>query len=75
MLFIIVNGEWKTSKASDMVIDPMNGEEFLKMPSTQSSELQPFIDSMQDCPRYGLHNPLHQVDRYFLILHLYIKKS
>lgn len=54
------------SKSTEKIVDPMNGEVFLHLPNTEKSELSPFIESMTSCPRYGLHNPLHNVDRYLL---------
>ncbi|TMW63749.1 hypothetical protein Poli38472_002690 [Pythium oligandrum] len=64
--FNLVHGEWvKTAKTED-IIDPMNGEVFMRMPATQSSELEPFVESMAKCPKHGLHNPFKNVQRYLL---------
>lgn len=59
-----VNGEWTKAAETETIVDPLNGEPFLQMPATQSSELQPFVDSMAKCPKHGLHNPFKNVQRY-----------
>lgn len=59
-----VHGEWVKSAKTENIVDPMNGEVFLKMPATQSSELAPFVESMALCPKHGLHNPFKNVQRY-----------
>jgi 1-pyrroline-5-carboxylate dehydrogenase len=48
------------------IVDPMNGEKFIKMPDTQVDELQPFIDAAASCPKTGLHNPLKNKERYVM---------
>ena len=35
----LVNGKWQLAAATENVIDPMNGDVFLKMPDTSSDEL------------------------------------
>jgi 1-pyrroline-5-carboxylate dehydrogenase len=59
-----VNGEWTSTKAYTNIVDPMNGEVIIKMPSTSKDELRPFIDRMRSVPKTGLHNPLRNVERY-----------
>mmetsp|Transcript_9904 Transcript_9904/g.8439 ORF Transcript_9904/g.8439 Transcript_9904/m.8439 type:complete len:309 (+) Transcript_9904:237-1163(+) len=45
----------------------MNGEKFIEVPETNTeSEIKEFIDSMNRCPKSGLHNPLKNPDRYLL---------
>lgn len=44
----------------------MNGERFIKMPRTQPSEIQPFIDSLKSTPKSGLHNPIKCPERYLM---------
>lgn len=58
-----VNGKWTKAGETEQILDPLNGEVFLHMPATQSSELQPFVDSMGKCPKHGLHNPFKNVQR------------
>lgn len=62
----LVGGEWKRAAETEDVVDPLTGEVFLKMPATQSSEVQPFVESMAKCPKHGLHNPFKNVQRYAL---------
>lgn len=61
--FNLVHGEWVKGAKNEPIVDPMNGEVFLNMPATQSSELEPFVTSMRSCPKHGLHNPLKAVER------------
>ncbi len=64
-------GEWKQTKQMEKIVDPMNGEVFLNMPATQTSELEPFVNSMTSCPKHGLHNPFKNVERY-VFLHMIV---
>ncbi len=59
-----VNGEWRGAQSFIHIPDPLNGEQFIRMPNTSMSELSPFIDRMRSIPKTGLHNPLQHVDRY-----------
>ena len=45
--------------------DPMNGEAFLAVPETLTME--PFIAGLKSCPKYGLHNPFLNPDRYVML--------
>jgi len=36
------------------------------VPLTFRDEMKPFIDSLHSVPKYGLHNPLYNVERYLL---------
>jgi len=59
----LVDGQWVDSEPyRDDIVDPMNGEAFLKVPDTQ--DLAPFIAGLRSCPKSGLHNPLKNNDRY-----------
>ena len=59
----LVAGAWHDSDAGyEEIIDPMNGEAFLKVPATQNHE--PFIAGLKSCPKSGLHNPLKNPERY-----------
>nr|CCA15825.1 predicted protein putative [Albugo laibachii Nc14] len=62
----LVNGKWTNTKMMEDIVDPLNGETFLKIPSTSKTEIEPFIQSLRQTPKYGLHNPLNNVDRYIL---------
>ena len=59
----LVGGAWQDAPAyRDDIVDPLNGEAFLKVPDTQ--DLEPFIEGLASCPKSGLHNPLKNNDRY-----------
>ncbi|KAL2622513.1 hypothetical protein R1flu_002718 [Riccia fluitans] len=62
----LVRSKWSGSSISDKLVDPLNGQKFIKVPSTPQSEVQPFIDSLKSCPKTGLHNPLKNPERYLL---------
>jgi len=66
-LFNLLNGEWQPARQSKTIVDPMNGEEFVRHPDTQSDELAPFVESLNSCPKNGLHNPLKNVERYLML--------
>eukprot|EP00771_Trimastix_marina_P003995 gnl/Trimastix_PCT/72.p2 GENE.gnl/Trimastix_PCT/72~~gnl/Trimastix_PCT/72.p2 ORF type:complete len:527 (+),score=163.84 gnl/Trimastix_PCT/72:2419-3999(+) len=63
-LYNLVNGEWMLPRASTDIVDPLNGEAFIKMPNTQVDELAPFVASLKSCPKSGLHNPFKNPERY-----------
>ncbi len=59
----LVNGQWAdVPNYRDDIVDPMNGEHFLRVPDTQ--DMAPFIEGLESCPKSGLHNPLKNNDRY-----------
>lgn len=59
-----LNGEWVETEKVKEVINPLDGETIILMPDTREEELEPFIDSLAACPKYGLHNPKRNVERY-----------
>jgi 1-pyrroline-5-carboxylate dehydrogenase len=62
----LLAGEWIASTTvRDDIVDPMNGEPFLEVPET--SDRQPFLDSIRRCPGTGLHNPLKHPERYKML--------
>ena len=61
----IVNGTWKDALDNIQIVDPLNGEEFLEVPNTNTKgELDEYVASIKQCPKSGLHNPLKNVERY-----------
>eukprot|EP00744_Colponema_vietnamica_P006786 GILI01009835.1.p1 GENE.GILI01009835.1~~GILI01009835.1.p1 ORF type:complete len:546 (-),score=184.46 GILI01009835.1:83-1720(-) len=60
----LVNGQWKSTQKYAEIPDPLNGDKFIKVPDTQTSELQPFVESMKAVPKSGLHNPIKNPQRY-----------
>lgn len=62
----LVQGEWRGTEQYSTVVDPLNGEPFITVPSTKGAELQDFLDSANACPKHGLHNPLRNPERYVM---------
>ena len=64
----LCNGEWTGTQEWDNLIDPLNGKIMGKVPhpTNANGELKPFIDSLKECPKSGLHNPLKNPERYLL---------
>src|SRR3989344_6999504 len=59
-----LDGKWVSPRRSKEVINPLTGQVIIMMPDTQEDELAPFIESLARCPKYGLHNPLYNPERY-----------
>ena len=61
-----LKGEWiQGTRFREDIPDPLNGEPFLKVPDT--TEYSEFINSLDSCPKSGLHNPLKNVERYLML--------
>ena len=59
----LVSGSWEDSDSGYAdIIDPMNGEVFLKVPDNQQHA--PYIAGLRSCPKSGMHNPLKNPQRY-----------
>ena len=65
-LMNFIDGKWVKGKKYREVVDPMSGEPFIQTPDTDEEELAPFIQSLARCPKYGLHNPIMNVERYLM---------
>ena len=65
--FNLVGGEWVSPEKYMDLVDPLNGGTMLKIPDTQLSEIQPFVDSLMECPKSGLHNPFKNKERYLML--------
>jgi 1-pyrroline-5-carboxylate dehydrogenase len=65
-LMNFIDGKWVKAKKYRDVVDPMSGEPFIQTPDTDEKELAPFIQSLAKCPKYGLHNPITNVERYVM---------
>ena len=61
-----IGGIWIGAQSYAEIVDPLNGDVFIRMPNTSKSELDPFIAKMKGIPKSGLHNPLKHVERYNL---------
>ncbi|RID58903.1 hypothetical protein BRARA_F02164 [Brassica rapa] len=61
-----VQGKWIGSSNYNTLLDPLNGEPFIKVAEVEESGVQPFIESLAQCPKHGLHNPFKSPERYLL---------
>lgn len=62
----LLKGEWiQGTGFREDIPDPLNGEPFLKVPDT--TEYSEFINSLDSCPKSGMHNPLKNVERYLML--------
>ncbi|EAR83878.1 delta-1-pyrroline-5-carboxylate dehydrogenase (macronuclear) [Tetrahymena thermophila SB210] len=62
----LVSGKWKDAKEYTTVVDPMNGDKFLRVPDTKGDEINEFIVNAKKVPKSGLHNPIKNPERYQL---------
>lgn len=62
----LVQGKWIGSSGWNTIVDPLNGEPFIKVAEVDETEIQPFVKSLTKCPKHGLHNPLKSPERYLL---------
>lgn len=63
----LVQGEWKSTKNQKEIVDPLTGQVMLSQPDTSVDEITPFIQSLQQCPKSGLHNPFKNKERYLML--------
>ena len=49
------------------LLDPMTGKDMISIPNTTENEIQPFIDSIKNTPKSGLHNPFKNKERYVML--------
>nr|CAB3464607.1 unnamed protein product [Digitaria exilis] len=61
-----VQGSWTASANWNWIVDPLNGEKFIKIAEVQGTEIKPFVESLSKCPKHGLHNPLKAPERYLM---------
>nr|Q40255.1 RecName: Full=Probable aldehyde dehydrogenase; AltName: Full=Flax-inducible sequence 1 [Linum usitatissimum]CAA60412.1 fis1 [Linum usitatissimum] len=62
----LVQGNWGGSSSWHTVVDPLNGEPFIKVAEVDETEIKPFVESLSKCPKHGLHNPFKSPERYLL---------
>ncbi|KAK9669284.1 hypothetical protein RND81_13G121200 [Saponaria officinalis] len=62
----LVQGKWIRSSSWNTLVDPLNGEPFIKVAEVTESEIKPFVESLSKCPKHGLHNPFKSPERYLL---------
>lgn len=63
----LVQGKWTGSSSWNAILDPLNGQPFIKVAEVDESELQPFVESLSKCPKHGLHNPFKAPERYLML--------
>lgn len=63
----LVQGEWIGSSRWNTLVDPLNGEPFIKVSEVEQTEIQPFVESLFKCPKHGLHNPFKAPERYLML--------
>lgn len=61
-----VQGKWIGSTTQNMILDPLNGEQFIKIAEVDELGMQPFVESLSSCPKHGLHNPFKAPERYLM---------
>nr|TKS16104.1 putative aldehyde dehydrogenase [Populus alba] len=62
----LVQGKWTGSSTWNTIVDPLNGEPFIKIAEIDETGTQPFVESLSKCPKHGLHNPFKSPERYLL---------
>ncbi|XP_021285663.1 delta-1-pyrroline-5-carboxylate dehydrogenase 12A1, mitochondrial isoform X1 [Herrania umbratica] len=62
----LVQGKWTGSTAWNTLLDPLSGEPFIKVAEVDQTGVQPFVESLSNCPKHGLHNPFKSPERYLL---------
>lgn len=62
----LVQGNWTRSSKWNTLLDPLNGEPFIKVAEIDEGGVQPFVESLSKCPKHGLHNPFKAPERYLL---------
>ncbi|XP_030939415.1 probable aldehyde dehydrogenase [Quercus lobata] len=71
----LVQGKWKTSSNWNTLLDPLNGEPFIKVAEVDETGIQPFVESLSKCPKHGLHNPFKAPERYLLFGDISVKAA
>lgn len=62
----LVKGKWTKSSTWNTIVDPLNGEPFIKVAEIDETGIQPFVESLSKCPKHGLHNPFKAPERYLM---------
>ncbi|KAA8542398.1 hypothetical protein F0562_023466 [Nyssa sinensis] len=65
-VYNLVQGKWIGSSSWNTIVDPLNGEPFIKVAEIDETGIQPFVQSLSKCPKHGLHNPFKAPERYLL---------
>ncbi|TKY55115.1 Delta-1-pyrroline-5-carboxylate dehydrogenase 12A1 [Spatholobus suberectus] len=65
----LVQGKWVGSSNWSTVVDPLNGDSFIKVAEVDETGIQvhpPFVKSLSSCPKHGVHNPFKAPERYLM---------
>ncbi|CAI0549327.1 unnamed protein product [Linum tenue] len=62
----LVQGKWGGSSRWNTIVDPLNGEPFIRVAEVDEKGIKPFVESLSNCPKHGLHNPFKLPERYLL---------
>ncbi|KAJ4974749.1 hypothetical protein NE237_007923 [Protea cynaroides] len=62
----LVQGRWTKSSTWNTIVDPLNGEPFIKVAEVDEAGIKPFVESLSKCPKSGLHNPFKAPERYLM---------
>ena len=62
----LLQGKWLNQPKGIKKIfpDPLTGAPLLEVTEIDENEIEPFIKSLNSCPKTGLHNPLKSPERY-----------
>nr|ACL13549.1 delta-1-pyrroline-5-carboxylate dehydrogenase protein [Malus domestica] len=63
----LVQGKWKNTNRWNTILDPLNGEPFIRVCEVDETGIQPFVESLSKCPKHGLHNPFKAPERYLML--------
>ncbi|CAL1381141.1 unnamed protein product [Linum trigynum] len=61
-----VQGKWGGSSRWNTIVDPLNGEPFIRVAEVDEKGIRTFVKSLSNCPKHGLHNPFKLPERYLL---------
>ncbi|KAE9609614.1 putative L-glutamate gamma-semialdehyde dehydrogenase [Lupinus albus] len=62
----LVQGKWIGSSNLNTIVDPLNGDSFIKVAEVDETGIQPFVESLSSCPKHGVHNPFKSPERYLM---------
>ena len=63
----LVAGEWVGTEKYGTMVDPLTGKPMMSYPDTQMHEIDPFVQSLLNTPKTGLHNPFKNKERYLML--------
>ena len=66
-VYNLVGGKWIGASKWNTILDPLNGEPFIKVAEVDETGIQSFVESLSSCPKHGLHNPFKSPERYLML--------